>query len=234
MMKLPLAFLSLFFLSTASAESDCGLIELQTKRSFNTTVISNPCTSEDILGLGSVIQISPGGRIWIKGSSLASNTPIQLICQNNNHRTVLVKLSSLLAPWIRINNLNHCKTWIEQRLVCHDEKTKEKIFLCALSITKITSPNKHIQPTTSVKMRAINIDKQNIADQIILAIQADIELCLKLFNQQTQLWSITTDLDKNLIQFKSPKNYDISLNACLSSIEKNSQLPAPWRILITH
>ena len=242
--KRTLSIISYFIcllLGTNVSASECGVMMLQDNRSNGVTVKKNDCNEVPYISIGTIIDISTKGRLWLKSNqSPMIGSRFQLICQNQSSATLQLEFSDMLTPWLSQSKLTGCTGWINNKLSCAGNNGEKNGIYCVLAIEKPgsgkTKSPKQIERTTSIKMRGLNSSKKVENDSINLdrntiidAIKSDVMLCKQLYRSRSAInvsWNITPDAqinDINVVLNQGPKKDN--LTECVSAVIKTFNYP---------
>ncbi len=189
--------LLLILLSTRSLAGECSVLRIQTHRTLGATITNNKCPVGTGLSLESVIELQAGTRVWLESVEKRQNAEgFQIVCLNKSSSAQKLKIVSADFPWLASLNLQDCKTWLANRLVCKQPQNQHEALLCA--ITPKPSPGfRAVQSKTSVTVRGFDkhLKAQSSYEQRTLAnfVAPGINLCRKLLNTNqpiTLTWTI--------------------------------------------
>lgn len=155
---------------------------------------TSTCQESSKITLGSVLELSPGSRMWLKFDPNSTGESFQLICQNRSASTIAVNVASTAAPWIKPQGLKNCEQWKNSKLRCGSEEEKTSFF-CAIASARPEKTKNPMEVTTSVKMRGFPIQPAVSPEDVIKGIQPDIELCKNLYNvsEKTEMsWTVVS------------------------------------------
>lgn len=231
---------------TAAAAS-CSVVEYLREKSALSDMVVNPCLSENTAGVGTVFQMHPGGRLWLK--SLSTNDPslnYQLICRNKSRKPTKVSVTSFLLPWIQTSGFVSCNSWVENKMECKNSNGDPDVLFCAFAAMKKPEINQDIQRTTSLSMRGVPGEDASNASARALSVQADqvtdlmkpeIDLCRNVYQNQQNLrveWVVKTTGKINQPTIKEPVP-DEGFSACVLDVIKNFSYPSlPYDLQLSH
>ncbi|MCH9698177.1 MAG: hypothetical protein K0U68_08755 [Gammaproteobacteria bacterium] len=196
---------------SAAYASECGVMLLQDNRSNGVSVSENKCTQPSYISIGTKIDLSSNGRLWLKSSQdPVIGKHFQLICQNQTDRSLQLDFSGFLTPWLNLSALNECTGWINNQLRCEGQSGQRNGFFCVLAFEKASSAladSSNIERSTSVKVRGFGNNAAESFDksQLLAEISNDLVLCKQL-NQHVTTLSIRWSVDAN----KTVSNFNIS------------------------
>jgi hypothetical protein len=177
--------------------AECGQAKLVEAGSSSVNVTKNTCSEQSRIGLGSVLELSSGSRMWLKFDPSATGETFQLICQNKAADTVKVNVASTTDPWIKPEGVKNCDKWKNNKLSCESNSGESHSFFCAIAKAKVESSDTVPKMTTSVKMRAVNVFSVPVpvsAEDVIKNIKPEIELCKNLYNVSEKVgmgWTVS-------------------------------------------
>lgn len=216
--------------------SECGVMLLQDNRSNGVSISENKCTQPTDIAIGTKIDLSSNGRLWLKSSQDPSiGKHFQLICQNQTDRSLQLDFSGFLTPWLNLSVLNECTGWVNNQLRCEGKSSQNGGFFCVLAFEKASSStladSSSIERSTSVKVRGFGDDPDQPFDksQLLAEISNDLALCKQL-NQHASGLSIRWSVDAN----KSVSNFNISpdttsagnaLSECIQTVVSTFNYP---------
>lgn len=225
-------FIFLFaFSGTNAYAAECGIMVFLKNKSRGVNVSENSCISADEIALGTVFELTSGGRLWLKSQSAAdTDSDFQVICQSRSMSPIQVSVSNIFLPWINPKGLKNCTSWVNHHMSCDDVSGNKNSFFCAIALIQrpdFNSP-KEIERTTSIKLRKLG--KNVTIDQLTKAMDQEAGLCRSLYQsgQQVEIgWTIDMSGSAKNIQLKSFKNpADKQFVDCVMDVVKDFPYPA--------
>ena len=202
---------------------ECRGLYVKDSKSSGMIVKKNNCLDSPHLSEGSVIELAPKGRLWLKSiASHETSTRFQLICQNRSNQLLQLEFSDNASPWLNLSKLNGCHNWTDNKLNCKGKKENELTLYCVLPpVPEKTAANAvTIERGTSVKMRSFDDAKPSInfdEKKMLVIVNAELQVCKQL-NQTTQALAISWIVD---IESKISVDWgDVTINSGLSSCTK--------------
>ena len=199
-------FISFILASINVNATECGVLQLQSNRSSGVNIKTNKCKEPSFIAVGTVLDLSAKGRLWLKSTSATNTMPeFHMICQNRTEQSVQLEFSGALSPWLNLSKLKDCSHWVDNKLNCAGPNGEKNGVQCVLSFFKSYKGNKSqkIERTTSVKMRGITFPSQSkpsfvpVDKNIIIeSIKPELKLCKKL-NENNQRSRIAWIVDQN-------------------------------------
>ncbi len=185
-------FISFLTLSGFNAvASECGVLQLQSNRSSGIRVKSNKCSELPYISVGTVFELAPQGRLWLKPTAPEhERLSFQMICQNRTEHLIQLEFSNPLSPWLSLAKLKNCSGWVDNKLSCDGNKGQKHGIYCVTAFLKpALSNSEKTQRTSSVKMRTptqgvgsnLYFDKQ----KLLAALKPELQLC-KQVNEISQ------------------------------------------------
>ncbi len=230
------AFLTIFifisaFSSISAYGAECGIMLFLKNKSRGVNVSENSCKSADEIALGTVFELTSGGRLWLKSQSAPdTDSDFQVICQSRSLSPVQVSVSNIFLPWINPKGLKNCTSWVDHHMSCDDVSGNKNSFFCAIALIKRPEYNspKEIERTTSIKLRKL---ENNVSiDQLTKAMDQEAGLCRNLYQSGQQVdvaWTINKSGSAKNIQLKSFKNpVDKEFIDCVMDVVKDFSYPA--------
>jgi hypothetical protein len=199
----------------------------QDSKGSGVTVKRNNCSQPPYLSVGTVMELAPKGRLWLKSTpSEYVNSRFQLICQNRSSDSLQVEFSGMLSPWLSVPTL--CGSWVDNTLNCKAANGGQKGLYCVLSPLNERRASQSADPTrtTSVKMRELGGELRsstgaviNFTQQKLDLIKSELYLC-KSLNQiaamDTMEWTVSTEGEVNVIKASGMTNH--ALLACYKAV----------------
>ena len=226
-----------FFLMSYQANAlECGVMQLQSNRSSGVSMEMNDCQDQPYVSIGTVFDLSPKGRLWLKSNtSKFKGSEFQMICQNRTMNSLRLEFSDMLLPWLSQSKLSNCTGWVDNKLSCDGINGEKGGVLCALSFIKSdkSTKTKQVERTTSVKMRDIKnllkaksviLDKQ----QILEAIKPELKLCKKINDTKETMtvnWVVQEAVVSDIELTTSNKLDKQVLFDCLEAVIRSAMYP---------
>ena len=232
------------FSNFSANASECGIMLYQKNKSRGVDVLENSCQSPDKIALGTIFELTSGGRLWLKSlSAPETDSDFQVICQSRSASSVQVSVSNIFLPWINPKGLKNCTSWIDHHMSCDDENGGKNKFFCAIALIKrpeFVSAN-DVERTTSVKLRNMKnlISGVVSTEMIFAAMDQETGLCRNLYQADQPIevaWTINKTGTARNIKLKSDKNSDGRQFAdCILDVVKHFPYPAyENEISVTH
>ncbi len=226
---------------TRTIASECGVMQLKSNRSTGVTVKQNKCDTPPYIALGTVVDLSANGRLWLKSNqSPVIGSAFQLICQNKTSGSFQIEFSEMLTPWLNQEKLNNCSGWIDNKLDCKGNMGEKNGLYCVLTfdkaVSKTNKQNQQMERTTSVKIRGVGAltattktpddeEKQEIVDTL----KSDIALCKQLNKIPTTIsvnWIVNNNAEAKKIQVSVKNNTpNRFLTECIETVINTYQFP---------
>ncbi|MGR9052946.1 MAG: hypothetical protein ACU84J_09895 [Gammaproteobacteria bacterium] len=213
------------------------MLEFVEKKSSAAQLLVNPCLSEQAVGVGSVFQLLPNGRLWLKSASDDVLSDYQLICRNRSKKASNISVIDTLSPWINPVGFSHCGGWSGNKLTCKDSENGDDLFFCAIAKMKRPEARREIQLSTSVKMRgmadkgqikALTEAASNELDQIADFIKPEIDLCRKAYDNYrpiTLKWTVYASGEVSQPTINEPIS-DVDFADCISDVITGFEYPS--------
>lgn len=201
----------------------CGQAKLIEAGSSGVNVSNNSCQDQPSrIALGSMLELSPGSRVWLKFDPNPTGESFQLICQNRSAAAININVAGTASPWIKPQGLKSCSKWKNNKLVCEDASGDKSSFFCAIASAKAEKTKNPMEVTTSVKMRGLfPLPPTVSAEDVIKGIQPDIELCKNLYGVSDKVemsWTVSVGIIKDLAVNSDNKD----LVACVEGVVKQA------------
>lgn len=209
------------FATGSAIAAGCGQAKLVEAGSSGISVSKNSCQEQSRVNLGSVLELSPGSRMWLKFDPNPTGESFQLICQNRSTAAINVSVASTASPWIKPQGLKNCDQWKNNKLVCEDANGEKTSFFCAIASAKPEKSKNPMEVTTSVKMRGIPMPAVVPVEDVIKSIKPDIELCKNLYNVSEKAemsWTVSFGIIKDLSVSSDNKDFI----ACVEGVVKQA------------
>ena len=190
--------------------------------STGVNVSKNTCQESSKITLGSVLELSPGSRMWVKFDPNSTGESFQLICQNRSASTIAVNVASTAAPWIKPQGLKSCEPWKNSKLLCDSSAGEKSSFFCAIASAKPEKTKNPMEVTTSVKMRGFPIPPAVSPEDVIKGIQPDIELCKSLYNVSEKTEMSWTVVSLGIIKDLKVSSDNQDFIACVEGVVKQA------------
>ncbi|MGR9114826.1 MAG: hypothetical protein ACU85E_03615 [Gammaproteobacteria bacterium] len=216
---------------------ECSVLEFLEKKSSAAQVLVNPCLNEKRIGVGSVVQLSPQGRLWLQSTTMETPPNYQLICRNKSVKTLSISVTSTLFPWIKLNGFSQCSGWVDNKLICQNFESGSELFFCVAALIKKPKIRQEIQRKTSVTMRGLAENGQfdalsevasQVLDQLADVIKSEIDLCRKVYwslQRVTVEWTIYNSGLASKPVIKEP-GVDSEFAECISEVITDFDYPA--------
>lgn len=211
---------------------DCAVLEFVEKKSSATRLLVNPCLNQHRVGVGSIFQLMPNGRLWLK-----SGADYQLICRNRSEKTHDVSVTDAVFPWITPTGFGHCSQWTGSTLTCADSENGDELLFCAIVPMKTPLVPDRIKQKTSVSVRGLGKHLKNKASSEVAAVEpdevkdiikAEIELCRSAYHNRQSLAVEWTVYASGLVSepiIKGPVT-DIDFTACVNDVITGFDYPS--------
>lgn len=227
--------LSLFILGLTGLSahaSECSNIQYLDTKSQGVEVINDQCDKANEVGLGTVFKLRGGARLWIKSiPKPTTDSNFQIVCQSASDAPIEVTVSSLFLPWITPNDLKNCSGWVDNKLKCDGINGDSNVFYCAIAAIKQAESAgvQDLAMTTSVKMRRLSAyEEQQQIDQLVAAMEPEIELCRRVFqvnNKLTVNWTVDSAGKAKDISLSPMNSSDKRLSDCVETVVENFSYP---------
>lgn len=212
--KLYFPILALLLIYSNAVSSTCGILKLQSSRSFASEISHNACGEPDNLSVGTRIKLNPNSRVWLNSiHSVAESSKYKIICQNQSTLPVELKLDSAFIPWLRPEGRLTCSEWVEQRLECKKQGSAKATLICAIAKNNTVEITHVVLKSTSITLRggsskkAFNTsDEQNgsVSTKLKKELNPKLALCEKLFEHETAMdWTINPNGKVTRISLKN-------------------------------
>lgn len=201
--------------------AECGQAKLVEAGSSGVSVSQNTCQEQSRVTIGSVLELLPGSRMWLKFDPNLAGESFQLICQNKSAGAVNVNIASTATPWIKPQGLKNCEQWKNNKLFCEGSGGEKNSFFCAIASAKPDKSKNPMEVTTSVKMRGIPMPAVVPVEDVIKSIKPDIELCKNLYNVSEKAemsWTVSFGIIKDLSVSSENKDFI----ACVEGVVKQA------------
>ncbi len=204
---------------------ECRGLYVKDSKSSGMIVKKNNCVDSPHLSAGSVVELAPKGRLWLKSvASDSISTKFQLICQNRSNQLLELEFSDNASPWLSLSKLTGCNDWVNNKLSCNGKKENQLALYCVSPPIqqKTVDDSGTIERTTSLKMRSFGkanaqtpVNQQKVLDTI----NSELQVCKQL-NQTTQTLTIqwTVDLDKKVALDWKGISVDSALSSCTEAV----------------
>ena len=221
----------LFLVNTTIAASDCGVFQVMKNKSHGgVNVTENKCNSSEMVSLGTVFELPPQSRLWLKSASDMSEQYTQIICQSRSSTTVKLEITDVKEPWVLASGVS-CNGWIKNRLSCDGESGQRNAFFCAVSeVNRLALNNSKMERTTSVKIRGIKLivnqqvnsdkDKADKIEKVLTLIKDEAGLCRDLFQPKQEVeigWELVAGKAINVNVF-SPDGTEELFTDCVKDV----------------
>jgi hypothetical protein len=208
--------------------SECSAFQLQNNRSSGISVKSNKCSELPYISVGTIFDLAPQGRLWLKSSvSEHGEQDLLMICQNRTEQAIQLEFSDPSSPWLSFVKLKNCSGWIDNKLSCDGDNGEKQGIYCVTAFLKpvLKSVSEQTERTSSVKMRVPNqsigssshLDKQ----QLLEALKPELKLCKRLneISQDIRVsWVVQMTMVK-MFEVKTPKiSNKYGLSECMKSV----------------
>lgn len=222
----------------AATGGECPVLEFLQEKSQMADMLVNPCLSEHSAGVGTVFQLHPGGRLWLKTQTAPDSSSLyQLICRNKSRKVSKVSVTGFALPWIQAGGFASCNQWIENKMECKNPDDSQDVLYCAIAATTKPEKIQGIQRNTSLTMRSVISDaksheaSQSIANaigQLAALIKPEIDLCRHAYQNRESLtiqWVIkaTGGISQPMIKDQVA---DGEFAACIFDVVKNFHFPS--------
>lgn len=245
----PSTALIIFIIAAASSNfsanaSECGIMLYQKDKSRGVDVLDNTCQSPNEIALGTVFELTSGGRLWLKSLSAPdTDSDFQVICQSRSASSIQVSVSNIFLPWINPKGLKNCTSWIDHHMSCDDENGSKNKFFCAIALIKrpeFVSAN-DVERTTSVKLRNMkNLSSEVVSiEKVFAAMDQETDLCNNLYQTDQSVevaWIINKTGRVKNVKLTSKKNpVGGQFVDCVLDVVKHFPYPAyENEISVTH
>lgn len=201
MQKNPIFIALALLFNTSAVLAECqSVLHLPKISPVGAMVTDNSCKAATELGLGSVIKLAAGARIWLESiGSTPTSKQFQIVCLNKLSTTQTLKITSMNLPWLTAVSSLNCSEWIANRMACKPKEYDGSALLCAIAPKLSTATAQSIQPKTSVTMRGIGAHVQLSATeqdkQWAAQLKPGIDLCRQVSDNQQKItlsWTIST------------------------------------------
>lgn len=190
--------------------------------STGVSVSKNTCQEQSKITLGSVLELSPGSRMWLKFDPNPTGESFQLICQNRSASAITVSVAGTAAPWIKPQGVKNCEQWKNSKLLCDSSSGEKSSFFCAIASAKPEKAKNPMEVTTSVKMRGLFPLPTVTVDEVIKNIQPDIELCKNLYNVSEKTEMSWTVVSLGIIKDLKVSSDNQDFIACVEGVVKQA------------
>lgn len=175
--------------------AECGVVQYLENKSNGVEVAANTCKVKDYVAVGSLFNLMPGARLWIKSPlSPSVEKHFNAICQNRSSAAISIALDSAASPWIAPNGLKNCSGWVDNKLSCDGVNGEKNALYCVIAEIEpsIYLAASSMERTTSVTLRGIpRIKPRNETpaeqpigfekEHIITAMRPETELCRNVY-----------------------------------------------------
>ncbi len=225
---------------------ECGVLRYLANKSSGITVFGNSCGEVGYIALGSEFNLMPGARLWFKSQMGAEAKKTQGICQNRSAKSIRVSVNSVNPPWIKPSGLAKCSSWTDDKMDCIISKGGQNALSCVIAtVDSEQRPNDPEERTTSVRMRSLPMidesDKTELPqngeetgkEQIVLAMQPDIDLCRAVNGADAPVkvdWQVETNGRANTVisvvdESGAQNDADKLFIDCLTAVIKDFSYP---------
>jgi hypothetical protein len=213
--------------------ANCSVLRLQTIRSSGTDIIDNACDTETDLAVGTLLELQAGTRLWLETPETNLNAAsFQIICQNQSSSSLKIRIKSPFLPWIEPVDTVQCNAWINNRLVCSQDRNPKAALLCAIAQRARNLPIPDMQQKTSVTMRGVTnptiTQSPQASRQWADFAKSGIDLCRKITNAYepvTLTWRINTT-GETVSASIAATTVDQQLADCALEALKNTHFPS--------
>jgi hypothetical protein len=218
--------------------TECSVLEFLQEKSQMSDMLVNPCLSEHSAGVGTVFQLHPGGRLWLKSQTVSESSSFyQLICRNRSHKISKVSVTEFVLPWIQAGGFATCNQWIENKMECKNPDNSQDVLYCAIAATTKPEKLQGIQRNTSLTMRSVFSDAKShessqsassAIGQLAALIKPEIDLCRHAYQNREILdvqWVIKAKGDISQPLIKDPV-VDKEFAACVLDVINQFRFPA--------
>ena len=207
---------ALMLMGAESSINQCGNTKILSNKSHGVEVVFNLCPTNDEISLGTVLNVAPGSRLWLKSFASSENASgYQMICQSRASKSLRIEVSSLSLPWISPDSTHICSEWDGRKLICDDTNGEKKVFFCASApnikpknvkkpertaselLQKGPEPTaselvrKKPERTTSVKLRRIPLLSLDEGDfnkiEVLKNLKTEARLCRELYGESQEI-----------------------------------------------
>ena len=227
--RIPFVIVSLCLSVSLNAKAkECEGIYLKDSKSSGMLVKKNNCLNLPHLSIGSVIELAPKGRLWLKSIPKNDDRPRhQLICQNRSNASLELNFSDPSSPWLSLLKLGHCADWVNNKLSCNDKSSKKLALYCVLPPIqeKLNTGTDTVMRTTSVKMRTLSPPTLSPENKKMLSIiHSELQLCKEL-SQVSQEMKIEWSVETNKTTHIQSITLDDALSRCTEAVIRTYPYP---------